>query len=91
MVIEELGENHYPAWEKLLYSLNSGAIAFNHVYGKSKCEHKKNTLMKPTSSIKPWPASAAWPRPRWWKHTISQPARELWMWAGAKAAFAPLS
>jgi 2-polyprenyl-3-methyl-5-hydroxy-6-metoxy-1,4-benzoquinol methylase len=39
IVIEELGENHYPAWAKLLYSLNSGAIAFNHVYGKSKWEY----------------------------------------------------
>lgn len=39
IVIEELGENHYPAWEKLLYSLHSGAIAFNHVYGKSKWEY----------------------------------------------------
>src|SRR6202162_3718177 len=36
IVIEELGENHYPAWEKLLYSLKTGAIAFNHVYGNSK-------------------------------------------------------
>jgi 2-polyprenyl-3-methyl-5-hydroxy-6-metoxy-1,4-benzoquinol methylase len=39
IVIEELGENHYPAWEKLPYSLNSGATAFNHVYGKSKWEY----------------------------------------------------
>jgi hypothetical protein len=39
IVIEELGENHYPAWEKLLYSLNTGAIAFNHVYGKSKWQY----------------------------------------------------
>lgn len=34
--IEELGENHYPAWEKVLYSVQTGAIAFNHVYGESK-------------------------------------------------------
>jgi hypothetical protein len=24
--IEELGENHYPAWEKVLYSVNTGAM-----------------------------------------------------------------
>ena len=39
IAVEELGENHYPAWEKLLYSLNTGAIAFNHVYGKSKWQY----------------------------------------------------
>lgn len=39
IVIEELGENHYPAWEKLLYSLKTGAIAFNHVYGNSKWQY----------------------------------------------------
>jgi O-methyltransferase domain/Dimerisation domain len=34
--IEELGENHYPAWEKVLHSVQTGAIAFDHVYGESK-------------------------------------------------------
>jgi len=38
-VIEELGENHYPAWEKVLYSVRTGAIAFNHVYGASKWQY----------------------------------------------------
>jgi len=37
--IEELGENHYPAWEKVLYSLQTGAIAFDHVYGESKWQY----------------------------------------------------
>ncbi len=38
-VIEELGENHYPAWEKVLYSVQTGAIAFDHVYGESKWQY----------------------------------------------------
>jgi len=42
--IEELGENHYPAWEKLLYSLKSGAIAFDHVYGASKWQYMTHHL-----------------------------------------------
>lgn len=37
--IEELGENHYPAWEKALYSVQTGAIAFDHVYGASKWQY----------------------------------------------------
>ena len=37
--IEELGENHYPAWEKILHSVKSGATAFDHVYGASKWEY----------------------------------------------------
>jgi hypothetical protein len=37
--IEELGENHYPAWEKLLHSVQTGDIAFNHVYGESKWQY----------------------------------------------------
>jgi hypothetical protein len=37
--IEELGENHYPAWEKVLHSVQTGAIAFNHVYGESKWQY----------------------------------------------------
>lgn len=37
--IEELGENHYPAWEKVLHSVETGAIAFNQVYGASKWQY----------------------------------------------------
>ncbi len=37
--IEELGENHYPAWEKVLHSVQTGAIAFDHVYGESKWQY----------------------------------------------------
>jgi hypothetical protein len=29
--IEELGENHYPAWERVLHSVETGATAFDHV------------------------------------------------------------
>ncbi|MBZ5576094.1 MAG: methyltransferase [Acidobacteriia bacterium] len=37
--IEELGENHYPAWEKVLHSVKTGEIAFNQVYGASKWQY----------------------------------------------------
>jgi len=37
--IEVLGRNHYAAWEKLGYSIKTGAIAFNHVYGASKWQY----------------------------------------------------
>lgn len=40
--IEELGENHYPAWEKVLHSVETGAIAFDHVYGKSKWQYMQD-------------------------------------------------
>ena len=33
---ELLGRNHYAAWEQLLYSVQTGAIAFDHVFGVSK-------------------------------------------------------
>jgi hypothetical protein len=39
LAIEELGENHYPAWEKVLYSVKTGATAFDHVYGMSKWQY----------------------------------------------------
>jgi len=37
--IEVLGRNRYAAWEKLGYSIKTGAIAFNHVYGASKWQY----------------------------------------------------
>ena len=37
--IEELGENHYPAWEQVLYSVKSGAKAFDHVFGRTKWQY----------------------------------------------------
>jgi hypothetical protein len=37
--IEELGENHYTAWEQVLHSVTTGGIAFNHVFGKSLWQH----------------------------------------------------
>ena len=37
--VEEVGENHYSAWEKVLHSVETGAIAFNHVYGASKWQY----------------------------------------------------
>jgi hypothetical protein len=38
-VIEVLGRNHYPAWERLAYSIETVAIAFNHVYGASNSQY----------------------------------------------------
>jgi len=29
----ELGEEHYPAWGELLYSVRTGEIAFDHAFG----------------------------------------------------------
>jgi|SRR5581483_7195821 len=37
--VEELGENHYPAWEQVLHSVRTGATAFNQVYGTSKWQY----------------------------------------------------
>jgi len=31
--ISELGEEHYPAWGDLMYSVKTGGIAFDHVFG----------------------------------------------------------
>jgi hypothetical protein len=39
LAIEELGENHYPAWERVLHSVEMGATAFDHVYGVSKWQY----------------------------------------------------
>jgi len=36
---EDDRENHYPAWEKVLNSVKTGTIAFNHVYGASKWQY----------------------------------------------------
>ncbi len=33
LAMTELGEEHYPAWEDLLYSVQTGETAFNHVFG----------------------------------------------------------
>ena len=33
LAITELGQEHYPAWEDLLFSLETGEIAFDHVFG----------------------------------------------------------
>src|SRR5207245_5401800 len=37
--ITELGQEHYPAWEDLLFSIKTGEIAFNHVFGKANWEY----------------------------------------------------
>jgi hypothetical protein len=42
--IEELGENHYPAWEKVLHSVNTGATGFSRVYGVNKWEYMAQHL-----------------------------------------------
>jgi hypothetical protein len=39
LAVELLGRNHYAAWEQLLYSVKTGAIAFDHVFGKSKWQY----------------------------------------------------
>lgn len=39
LAIEVLGGSHCAAWEKLLYSVKTGAIPFNHVYGVSRWQY----------------------------------------------------
>ena len=34
----ELGEEHYPAWGDLLFSVRTGELAFNHVFGMANWE-----------------------------------------------------
>ena len=34
--IEVLGQNHYNAWDRVMYSVRTGATAFDHVYGVTK-------------------------------------------------------
>jgi len=42
--IEVLGQNHYNAWDRVMYSVKTGATAFNHVYGVSKWQfHAEHT------------------------------------------------
>lgn len=36
---ELLGGNQYKAWEQLLYSIKTGAIAFDHVFGVTKWQY----------------------------------------------------
>jgi ubiquinone/menaquinone biosynthesis C-methylase UbiE len=38
LAMTELGEEHYPAWENLLYSVRTGEIAFNDRFGMSNWE-----------------------------------------------------
>jgi O-methyltransferase domain/Dimerisation domain len=44
--MSELGEEHYPAWGELLYSVRTGGIAFDHAFGESVWEffasHEEN-------------------------------------------------
>jgi hypothetical protein len=39
LATEVLGRNHYAAWEQLLYSVKTGATAFEHVFGVSKWQY----------------------------------------------------
>jgi hypothetical protein len=39
LATEVLGRNHYAAWEQLLYSVKTGATAFDHVFGVSKWQY----------------------------------------------------
>jgi hypothetical protein len=36
--ISELGEEHYPAWGDLMYSVRTGEVAFDHVFGMDAWE-----------------------------------------------------
>lgn len=38
MAMTELGEEHYPAWERVLHSVTTGEIAFDHRFGMSVWE-----------------------------------------------------
>jgi len=38
LAMTELGEEHYPAWENMLYSVRTGEIAFNDRFGMSNWE-----------------------------------------------------
>jgi hypothetical protein len=38
LAIAELGQEHYPAWAELAYSVKTGEIAFNHVFGMANWE-----------------------------------------------------
>lgn len=38
LAMTELGEEHYPAWENVLYSVRTGEIAFNDRFGMSNWE-----------------------------------------------------
>lgn len=39
LAMTELGEEHYPAWENVLYSVRTGEIAFNDRFGMSNWEY----------------------------------------------------
>ncbi len=38
LAIAELGQEHYPAWADFAYSVKTGEIAFNHVFGMANWE-----------------------------------------------------
>jgi hypothetical protein len=44
--VEVLGQNHYCAWDKIMYSVKTGATAFDHVYDVSRwqfnTEHRQD-------------------------------------------------
>lgn len=39
LAMTELGEEHYPAWGDLLFSVKTGNLAFDHVFGKPNWEY----------------------------------------------------
>ena len=83
--IEELGENHYPAWEKVLYSVKTGATAFDHVYGMNKWQYmtehpdEARIFAQAMASLSSTVAAAS-------PLTIFRPARRWWTLAVATAA-----
>ena len=49
LAIELLGRNQYSAWEQLLYSVKTGAIAFDHVFGVSKWQYNAENPREATA------------------------------------------
>lgn len=45
--IDQLGGEHYTAWGELLHSVQTGEIAFEHIFGKSAWDHRAEN---PTSA-----------------------------------------
>jgi hypothetical protein len=49
LAVEVLGRNHYPAWGQLQYSVKTGAIAFDHVFGMSKWQYNAENPKEATA------------------------------------------
>lgn len=49
LAIELLGRNHHAAWEQLLFSVKTGATAFDHVFGVSRWQYNAEHPMEATA------------------------------------------